>query len=422
MTNNHRWQGDKHMIYKNINIYNIFLRSVENNKSLQLTIERAKDMGFDTIYFNPFFKTGKSKSIYSITDYYNFDFLSFDKNAEPKQQVKEIVALCNKNNLRPIIDLVINHTAIDSELIKSNPNFYCYANGNIKIASGRDIGKTVIWHDLAQLDYNNLQSGLWDYMLGVCNYYVSLGFRGFRCDASDQVASTFWTWLISKIKSTDPDILFIGEAFLCSTKVRIDLAYAGFDYIYNSAKWWDYKSDWLLEEYNSTYQYISTISFPDNHDTQRLMKEVEGNTRLFLQHLYFTAFWSQGFQITAGTEFGVCEQLNCVTTRRSHQEITQYDFTKHIKELLKVRKFIFNRSVDKHKAYLHCLGYEANYPQKIVYENNLIQIINQLYSLIVDLKKTEIKIELSSFSDDSYIGTFNCIDSQPETQQEFSWR
>lgn len=388
----------KHMNIEYINIYNVFLRSVENGKLLQLTIERAKHMGFDAIYFNPFFKTGESKSIYSIADYYSFDELSFDKGAEPEQQVKDIIALCNKNSLRPIIDLVINHTAIDSELIKSNPDFYCYENGNVKLASGRDASQCVVWKDLGQLDYGNPQSGLWDYMLKVCNYYISLGFRGFRCDAADQVAPEFWTWLIHELRKTDYDILFIGEAFLCSTDTRIDLAYTGFEYIYNSAKWWDYKSEWLLNEYNSTCKHIPSISFPDNHDTRRLMDEVDGDVKLFLQRLYFTAFWSQGFEITVGTEFGAYNQLNCVTTRRSHQEERQFDFTEHIKEALKIRRSVFTR-------------YDSNELQQIFYKEDSIQIAKGACGFTVNFRTNEVNV-WEHLTDYSNVYTFNCIDSK----------
>lgn len=385
---------------KCINIYNIFPRAVENNKALFSSIERARYMGFDTIYFNPFFKTGKSGSIYSIADYYSFDRSAFDEDKEPEQQVKDITAICNKNRLRPIIDLVINHTSIDSELVKNKPEFYCYENGKIKLASGRDTEQRIIWYDSAQLDYYNIQSGLWEYILDVCKYYISLGFRGFRCDAADQVNLAFWIWLIREVKKAEPDILFIGEAYLCPMNTRIGLAYAGFDYIYNSAKWWDYKSDWLLNEYNSTCKYIDSISFPDNHDTRRLMDETAGNVRHFLKHLYFTAFWSQGFEITMGTEFGACKQLDCVKTRRCHQEAQQYDFTEHIKEAIEIRSLVFSK-------------YDDNEPQNCIFNKASVQILKKSCGFIVDLDNVEVHV-WENIPNHSKKYIFNCRDAKPE--------
>lgn len=382
-----------------INIYNIFLRSVKDKKALQLSIERAKYMGFDTIYFNPFFKTGKSKSIYSISNYYKFDELSFDSSPELVLQVKDIIKICNKNSIRPIIDLVINHTAIDSNLLKSNPNFYYYEGGKVKIASGRNVEQDIKWYDLAQLDYSHIDSGLWEYMLRLCKYYIDLGFRGFRCDAADQVPSNFWAWLILKIRSIDSGVIFIGEAFLCSLSTRKNLATAGFNYIYNSAKWWDYKSDWLLNEYNAICKYIHSISFPDNHDTRRLMDELGGNINLFLLHLYFTAFWSEGFEITRGTEFGESSQLDCVTTRRFQQEKKQYDFTEHIKEILRIRRLLFK-------------NYKNNDPQQILCKGDSVEILKKFCSVKIKLHTSEV-IVTKSLNDFYNIYLFNCIDPKP---------
>lgn len=389
---------------KYINIYNIFLRSVESGRALYAAIERAKYMGFDTIYFNPCFKTGKSQSIYSIADYYGFDPLSFDEGEVPEHQIKDVIALCSSYGLCPVMDLVINHTAIDSELIDSNPDFYCYENGKVKLASGRDTAQRIMWYDLAQLNYNNIQSGLWDYMLNVCKYYISLGFRGFRCDAADQVSLAFWVWLIREIKKTESDILFIGEAYLCSTNTRIGLAYAGFDYVYNSSKWWDYRSDWLIHEYNSTCRYFPSISFPDNHDTCRLMEEIGHDTRGFLQRIYFSAFWSQGFQITAGTEFGATKQLNCITTRRSCKEMEQYDFTEHIKEMIKMRAYLF-------------AGNDGNEPQQVLFKEDTVLILKNTFGFIMDFRKSEFALR-EFLPDHNNVFTFNCRDAMPDVKGE----
>lgn len=396
------------MTYPYTNIYHVFPRSFSSSHSLQEAIERANYMGFDMIYFNPFFRTGRSESIYSIFDYYDFDKFSFDSDTTPEQQIAALINACRANRMCPIIDLVINHTAIDSPLLQKHPAFYCREHGNVKLAAGRTPSETVTWYDLAQLDYENLQSGLWEYMLAVCKHYIQLGFRGFRCDAADQVPLPFWMWLIREVRRTDPDIIFIGEAYLCSLNTRIGLAYAGFDYIYNSAKWWDYQSDWLPNEYNTTCKYISSISFPDSHDTRRLMDEMGGDVKRFLQHLYFTAFWAQGFEIMAGTEFGAEEQLNCVTTRRSHPKRWKYDFTEHIKEVIKLRNLVF-----------------SNYPYKeiqtVICKDSRVEIVKAPGSLDRDSGKLMIALDFvdrevsirKQFFDHYNKYTFNCIDPRP---------
>ena len=43
---------------------------------------------------------------------------------------------------------------------------------------------------------------------------------------------------------------------LLSSPSAIDLADADFDYILNSSKWWDFRSDWLLEQYEFNLKSI----------------------------------------------------------------------------------------------------------------------------------------------------------------------
>ena len=55
---------------------------------------------------------------------------------------------------------------------------------------------------------------------------------------------------------------------------EIGLAEAGFDYLYNSVKWWDFESPWLLEQYEAYRHIAPSIGFPESHDTKRLVTEL----------------------------------------------------------------------------------------------------------------------------------------------------
>ena len=52
------------------------------------------------------------------------------------------------------------------------------------------------------------------------------------------------------------------------------LADAGFDYLFNSVKWWDFKRPWLLEQYEAFRHIAPSIGFPESHDTDRLVSEL----------------------------------------------------------------------------------------------------------------------------------------------------
>src|SRR5690348_17570993 len=88
-----------------------------------------------------------------------------------------------------------------------------------------------------------------DWSSDVCSSDLKLGFGGFRCDAAYKVPAEVWRRLIDAAKAVDPEIVFLAEN-LGATVAEVEaLGKAGFDYLFNSMKWWDFESSWLLEQY-----------------------------------------------------------------------------------------------------------------------------------------------------------------------------
>ena len=84
---------------------------------------------------------------------------------------------------------------------------------------------------------------------------------------------------------------------------------AGFDYLFNSAKWWDFRAPWLLEQYDLYRQVAPTIAFPESHDTERLAIELGDPEPPELERHYrlrylFAATFSSGVLMPMGYEYG----------------------------------------------------------------------------------------------------------------------
>ena len=320
-------------------IYNIFPRLYKDTKKWIHCVERAKYMGFNTIFLNAFFKCGASNSIYSIYDYYSFDKLSFQKFCDPEREIKKFNKYCHKQNMYTLVDLVINHTAPDSPLVKNHKSWYKFdKKGNVLPAGTPSDNGYHVWEDTAKLCYQkDDENGLKKYMLEVCKYYLELGFSGFRCDVASFVDPEVWDYLISEIRKIKPDAIFIGESFMSPSSTMVRMGQSGFDYIFSSSKWWDYEGDWLLNQYNDCKDHVCSISFPDNHDTERLIKTCKYDYNLFLQRVYFTGLFSKSFYITDGLEFACKKDLNVVTTRNRDIEKAKHNFMPEIKELLRIK-------------------------------------------------------------------------------------
>ena len=143
-------------------------------------------------------RKGPLGSQYSVQDYYgiNPEFGTLD-------DFKSLVVAAHKLGFHLIIDLVANHTAWDSKLIKQHPEWFT------KDSAGKIVPPNPDWTDVADLDYS--QPGLRTYMTDMMKYWVrDIGVDGFRCDVAEMVPTDFWESARAALDSIKP-IMMLAE-------------------------------------------------------------------------------------------------------------------------------------------------------------------------------------------------------------------
>ena len=323
-------------------IYNLFPLLAGPFPQWTPHLERAAAMGFDWVFVNPIQPPGQSGSLYSIRDYFavNPALLTPGSRKRPETQIKEMVKVAEKLGLRLMIDLVINHCAVDSPLTQQHPDWFRREGGRIAHPfCVEEDGTRVVWEDLAQFDHRHAADaqGLQEYAGKVVEHLIGLGFTGFRCDAAYQIPSDFWRRLIQDVKQRHPGTLFVAETLGCSPEQTRQTATAGFDAIFNSAKWWDFSSPWLLEQYELTRQVAPSIGFPESHDTERLFAESGHNVNALKQRYLFTALFSTGVMLPMGYEYGFQRRLHVVKTRPEDWEVPAVDLTGFIATVNRIK-------------------------------------------------------------------------------------
>ena len=88
--------------------------------------------------------------------------------------------------------------------------------------------------------------GLWQALLDVVRYWVDHGVRVFRVDNPHTKPVAFWEWLIREVTATDPDVVFLAEAFTRRARL-VGLAKAGFTQSYTYFTWKNAR--WELEQF-----------------------------------------------------------------------------------------------------------------------------------------------------------------------------
>ncbi len=329
-------------------IYNLFPLLAGRFTDWKKHLSRAAAMGFTWIFVNPVQRPGSSGSLYSIADYYAFNplLVASKSKKEPREQIKEMITAADTMGLKVMVDLVISHCAADSDLLQQHPEWFLWEkSGKVAHPFCYENGKKVVWKDLAKFDHKNTsdREGLFQFFLHMVRFLVELGFSGFRCDAAYQVPGSLWKRLIRETKKFHPHVLFFAETLGCPPDQTRKTAKAGFDFIFNSSKWWDFQSPWLVEQYTLTREIAPSISFPESHDTERLWAELLGNVEGVKQRYLFAALFSAGIMMPMGFEFGFQKKLHVVKTRPEDWEQTDTDLTSFIRAVntIKSRHAIF---------------------------------------------------------------------------------
>ena len=171
-----------------------------------------------------------------------------------------------------------------------------------------------------------------------------MGIEGFRCDAAYKVSPVLWRTLTARSGAHIRRPNSSPNHWDVRTEDTIKLAQSGFDFIFNSSKWWDFTAPWCLKQYRDTADLVSSVSFPESHDTERLADELNGDQQAVRMRYAFAALFSTGVMMPMGFEYGFHRRLNVVNMRPEDWETPTWDLSDFIRRVnqLKGSRRVFN--------------------------------------------------------------------------------
>lgn len=322
-------------------IFNLFPRHFKTIHQWVQVIDHVENMGFNAIYVNPFHETGFSGSLYAVKDYYRLNpaFLNPDEDPANFSPLKNFIDKCRNKGLDLIMDLVINHTAFDSVLTQLHPQWYKRdKEGKLMCPYAidpADASNVTVWGDLAVIDNEKSEDieGLWNYWDELIRFYQQMGILGFRCDAAYQVPAPLWKRLISSSKKRYPQTLFYAETLGCQMSEIEALSPVGFDFLFNSSKWWNFDKSWAIEQHSINKKIAPSISFPESHDTERLASVNPGTIDVQKSRYAVAALFSSGLLMPMGYEFGATTRMDVVNGTPAQVDRAQWDISLWIKQI-----------------------------------------------------------------------------------------
>jgi starch synthase (maltosyl-transferring) len=157
--------------------------------------------------------------------------------------------------LEVALDLALQ-AAPDHPWVKSNPQWFTTrADGTIAYAEN----PPKKYQDIYPVNFDNDPDGIYREVLRVVRHWMSHGVRIFRVDNPHTKPVEFWQWLLGEVRKTDPDVLFLSEAFTKPPMMRA-LGTVGFHQSYTYFTWRTAK--WEIE------QYLTELA----HETSHVMR------------------------------------------------------------------------------------------------------------------------------------------------------
>lgn len=234
-------------------------------------LERVADMGFDTVYFPPIHPIGEVNrkgrnntltpedgdvgSPWAIGSKHG-GHDAFDPNLGGEDEFLDMMDHANELGLEIALDFALQ-AAPDHPWASEHPEFFTVlADGTIAYAEN----PPKKYQDIYPLNFDNAPEKLYAEIYRVIMYWVDLGITTFRVDNPHTKPVDFWHWLIAKVHETDPDVIFLAEAFTRPPRMY-GLSKAGFSQSYTHFTWKTTKAE--LTDFAQLLVDVADVSRPN---------------------------------------------------------------------------------------------------------------------------------------------------------------
>ncbi|KPF67678.1 hypothetical protein IP69_12935 [Bosea sp. AAP35] len=242
--------------------YELFPRSITDDPARHGTfrdvigrLPAVQAMGFDVLYFPPIHPIGKTNrkgrnntltpgpddpgSPYAIGSA-DGGHEAIHPELGSREDFRALVREAAAHGLEIALDFAIQ-CAPDHPWLKDHPGWFQWRpDGSMRYAEN----PPKKYQDIVNVDFyaGDAIPGLWLALRDVVQGWVDEGVRIFRVDNPHTKPFPFWEWLIADIRSRDPGVLFLAEAFT-RPKVMYRLGKVGFSQSYTYFTWRNTKAE-----------------------------------------------------------------------------------------------------------------------------------------------------------------------------------
>jgi starch synthase (maltosyl-transferring) len=206
--------------------------------------------------------------------------------------------------LEVALDLALQ-TAPDHPWVKKHQEWFTTrADGSVAYAEN----PPKKYQDIYPVNFDNDPEGIYAEVLRILRHWMKHGVRIFRVDNPHTKPVPFWERLLEEVRETDPDVLFLSEAFTKPPMMRA-LAKVGFHQSYTYFTWRNTKDEiesYLEEVAHETSAFLRPNFFVNTPDILHEFLQY-GGPPAFRIRAVLAATGSPSWGVYAGYE--LCERL-----------------------------------------------------------------------------------------------------------------
>ena len=249
--------------------YELFPRSVGTLRDVEAQLPRIAKMGFDVLYLPPIHPIGKTfrKGRNNVVNAGPNDVgspwaiggdggghMSIDPQLGTVDDFRHLIGAAKQSGLEVALDIAFQSSPDHPYVREHEEWFLKRPDGSIQYAEN----PPKKYQDIYPFHFENeTWRDLWNELRDVFRFWIDQGVCIFRVDNPHTKPLVFWQWVIGDLKKSNPDLIFLAEAFT-RTKIMYWLAKAGFSQSYTYFAWRNTK-------YEIT-QYFDEITRPPVSD------------------------------------------------------------------------------------------------------------------------------------------------------------
>ncbi|MFL9890528.1 alpha-1,4-glucan--maltose-1-phosphate maltosyltransferase [Paraburkholderia sp. RL17-381-BIF-C] len=274
----------------------------------------AAALGFDHALIGSLFEPGRSGHGQVVGSHDRLHPV-FEAQQPATEAIRTLANGAAQSGLTLLVDLVIDRMAADGALYAEHADWFHAFESEEARLDPRHVHRE---DNVAYANFNDAGSSaaLVEWWTRQLLALADAGVGGFRFDSPHRVPSAVWRQLVDAVRAKHPEARFLAATPGLARADLPGLDGAGFDSVFSSVRWWDFRSSWMVEEHAALARLGTPIAFPEAPYGTRLAAEL-GDAhdaaiveRAYRRALYTSVSIGTGWMMPMGFEYGITEPMS----------------------------------------------------------------------------------------------------------------